>query len=140
MNRLFKLSAGIATFALPAIVLAEGNTVGVAINTTNAFDILGTISSIFGVLIPLLVTFAVIYIIVGVIKYATAADDEAQTTARKSILHGIIALFVIVSIWGLVAILNSTFEINQNGANSGACQPVYVPSPTGGSFVLPPGC
>lgn len=138
MKKLIKFVTGAAVFAMPALALAQTTNPGVQLNTTDAFDILGTISSIFGVLIPILVTLAVIYIIVGVIKYATASDDETQATARKSILHGIIALFVIVSIWGLVAILSSTFNVAQNGVNLGACQEVY--DAASGTFVTPPGC
>jgi hypothetical protein len=137
MKKLFKLFTGAAVFALPALALAQ-NSIGALPGGTNVFNILGVISNIFGVLIPILVTFAVIYIIIGVIKYATASDDETQGAARKSILHGIIALFVIVSIWGLVAILNQTFNVGQGGQNVGNCQPVYNPS--NNSFEVPPGC
>ncbi len=143
MKKLSRLLSGAAAFALPALAFAQTTDVGVQLDTTDAFDLMGTVSQIFGILIPILVTFAVIYIIVGVIKYATASDDETQASARKSILHGIIALFVIVSIWGLVAILNSTFNIGQNGENLGVCQEVWVPNdepPYYGEFVVPPGC
>lgn len=142
MKKMFRVLGGAVAFALPSLALAQ-NYVGTQLNTTDAFDLLGTISNIFGIVIPILVTLAVIYIIVGVIKYATASDDETQATARKSILHGIIALFVIVSIWGLVAVLSSTFDIAQNGNNLGVCQEVFVPDnipPDYGSFQLPPGC
>ncbi len=144
MNRFLKLVAGVVPFALPAVALAQGtlNTQGVVVGGTNASDILGTISSIFAVVIPLLITFAVIWVIIGVIKYATAGDEEKQGEARKMIIHAIIALFVIVSIWGLVAVLGSTFGINQNGSNTGACQPVWDPAANNGNgdFVVPPQC
>lgn len=139
MKKLFKLLAGIGAFALPALALAQQTQYGTDLaGGTNVFNILGVISNIFAVVIPLLVTFAVIYIIVGVIKYATASDDETQATARTSILHGIIALFVIVSIWGLVAILNNTFGVGQSGQNNGVCQQQYDPGTN--SFITPPGC
>jgi hypothetical protein len=137
MKKLIKVLGLLSPFALP--VIASAQSIGTTLpGGNNAFDILGVISNIFGVLIPILVTLAVIYIIVGVIRYATASDDETQATARKSILHGIIALFVIVSIWGLVAILNQTFGVGQGGANTGNCQPVYDPGLN--DFVAPPGC
>lgn len=145
MNRLFKVLGGLATFAMPALALAQVNPIGVVPGGSDAFDILAVISNIFGVVIPILVTLAVIYVIVGIIRYATSSDDESQATARKSILHGIIALFCIVSIWGLVAILNSTFQVGQGGQNTGNCQPVYYPPGSAlggpnGDFVVPPNC
>ena len=150
MKKLFKLLSGLGMFALPALALAQsGNTVGTATDgAVGIQNIISTVSSIFAILIPVLVTFAVVYIIVGVIRYATANDDETQNTARKSILHGIIALFVIVSIWGLVGILNNTFGIDQGGTNFGVCQPVYNPGSgtpgqpgyVPGGYSLPLGC
>jgi hypothetical protein len=141
MKKLFRLLGTLSLFALPALALAQNSAGDLSgLGQTNAFSILGVISSIFGVLIPILVTFAVIYIIVGVIQYATASDDEKQTTARKRIISGIIALFVIVSIWGLVAILNNTFNVGQNGTNFGACQPVYNPATNPPTWTLPAGC
>lgn len=128
MNRFLKIIGVFSPFALPVVALAQNpNNTGYAIDSTNASDILGIISSIFSIVIPILVTFAVIWVIIGVIKYATASDDETQGAARKMIIHAIIALFVIVSIWGLVAILNSTFNIDQSGSNIGVCQPVWDP-------------
>jgi hypothetical protein len=138
-KNLYKLFGAVSAFALPALALAQDN-IGTPVDDAaiDASEILGTISGIFGILIPILITFAVIWVIIGVIKYATAADDEAQATARKMIIHAIIALFVIVSIWGLVAILNATFGIGQGGSNTGVCQPVW--DPVNNEFVDPPGC
>jgi uncharacterized membrane protein len=139
MKKLVNLLGVGMVMLMPAVTFAlGGGDIGTVPDSNNAFDILGVISNIFGILIPILVTLAVIYVIVGVIKYATASDDETQATARKSILSGIIALFVIVSIWGLVAILNSTFGVGQGGQNIGVCQEVYNPQTD--NFELPPGC
>jgi hypothetical protein len=139
MNRLLKIFAGASAFALPALALAQQTNYGTPLaGGSNVFNLLGVVSHIFAVVIPLLITFAVIYIIVGVIRYATASDGETQTQARSAILHGIIALFVIVSIWGLVAILNNTFGVGQSGQNNGVCQQQY--DPASNTFVTPPGC
>ncbi len=145
-NTLLKLSVGAASFLAPVFAFAQpfydgsfGQSSGTVLpGGTDAFNILGIISSIFAVVIPILVTIAVIWVIVGVIKYITADDDETQATARKTILHGIIAVFVIVSIWGLVAILNQTFDVGQGGGNTGNCQPTW--NPLINDFVIPPIC
>lgn len=142
-NTLLKLSVGAASFLAPALAFAQFEIGGQSNGTFlpgggDAFDILSIISGLFAVVIPILVTLAVIWVIVGVIKYITADDDETQAKARKTILHGIIAVFVIVSIWGLVAILNQTFGVGQGGGNTGNCQPIWN---TGNNdFMLPPNC
>ncbi len=144
-NTLLKLSVGAASFLAPALALAQfdfqpgGQSAGTVLpGGGDAFNILGIVSGILAVVIPILVTLAVIWVIVGVIKYITADDDETQAKARKTILHGIIAVFVIVSIWGLVAILNQTFDVGQGGGNTGNCQPYW--NPDNQDFELPPNC
>ncbi len=140
-NFLIRFIGGAAALFGTVVAFAQidNNSTGVALDQgTGIQNILGTISSIFAVIIPILVTLAVIYVIWGVIKYATSSDDEAQVMARQTILKGIIALFVIVSIWGLVAVLNRTFDIEQSGSNIGACQPVWSPGTQ--TFITPPQC
>lgn len=73
------------------------------------------ISGILNTVLPILILAIVIYIIVGIIKYATADSSDKQNEGRRYALNGVIVLFVIVSLWGLVAILNNTFGINQGG-------------------------
>lgn len=68
------------------------------------------IASLIKRIIPLLIAVAVILFIVGVIKYVMSGDDEeARGKSRNLMIYGIIGIFVIVSIWGFVAILRGTF-------------------------------
>jgi len=69
------------------------------------------IGSLMNIIIPLLVTLGIIYFIWGVIKYVTAKDSDAQAEGRTVMISGIIALFVILSLWGLVRILQNTFGV-----------------------------
>jgi len=78
--------------------------------------VLGKIGDILNVLIPLLVTLGVVYFIWGVIKYVTAKDEDGQKEGRTTIISGIIGLFVIVAVWGLVGILQNTLDINGNNS------------------------
>lgn len=65
--------------------------------------------------IPMLVTLAVVIFIIGVIKYISKADEEAGRKEGKNLMiYGIIGLFVIVSIWGLVGIIQGTFGLGTN--------------------------
>lgn len=76
--------------------------------------VLEKLGDILNVIIPILITLGVIYFIWGVIKYVTAKDEEAQKEGRNTIISGIIGLFVIVAIWGLVGILQNTFGTTNN--------------------------
>lgn len=63
-------------------------------------------------LIPLLVLLSTVVFIIGVIKYIAGADQEAKRDeGRQFMIYGIVALFVMVSIWGLVGIIQGTFGL-----------------------------
>lgn len=63
-------------------------------------------------LLPLLITLSIIIFIVGVIKYIANADEAAKRQeGSRYMLYGIIALFVMISIWGLVGIIQGTFGL-----------------------------
>lgn len=60
-------------------------------------------------LVPLAFSIAIILFISGVIKYVINADNEAKRKeGGKFILWGVLALFVMLSVWGLVAVLSNT--------------------------------
>ncbi|PCI20190.1 hypothetical protein COB64_02670 [Candidatus Wolfebacteria bacterium] len=61
--------------------------------------------------VPLLITAGTVVFIYGVVQYiAGAADQTKREEGRKFILWGIIGLFVIISVWGLVGLLSNTFQ------------------------------
>lgn len=81
---------------------------------TNINDVAARATNIGNLVIGLAISLAVLWIIVSVVRYliAGSADEEARKKGRDSILYGVIGLFVILSIWGLVAILKNTFRTN----------------------------
>jgi NADH:ubiquinone oxidoreductase subunit 6 (subunit J) len=74
----------------------------------------------FNILTVLVLALALVVFIWGVIQLVGAQDDESKrTSARQRITFGIIALFVMVSVWGLVNVLIKTFGTTQTQAPSG---------------------
>ena len=62
--------------------------------------------------VPFLFALAMVGFIWGVIQYVLNADNEEKRKKGKSfIIWGLIALFVMVSMWGLVGVLTNTFGI-----------------------------
>lgn len=116
MSKIIKGFGVLSLIVAPFMALATPPD-GVPVTGPTVFNLLGTITAIMNVVIPILITLAVLYTIWGVIKYATAKESDDQAEGRRVIISGIIGLFVIVSIWGLVAVINSTFGINQGGQN-----------------------
>ncbi len=76
-----------------------------------ADNVLGLISTIQGILsavVPLIFSLAVIYFIWSTSQYILKEGD-AKNEAKGHMIWGIVILFVMISIWGLVAILENTF-------------------------------
>jgi len=70
-------------------------------------------------LITLLIISATVIFIWGIIKYISAASDSKKIgEARQFMLWGIIGLFVIVAMWGLVKIIQTTFDIGTGSENT----------------------
>ncbi|OHA16609.1 MAG: hypothetical protein A3C79_01645 [Candidatus Taylorbacteria bacterium RIFCSPHIGHO2_02_FULL_45_28] len=92
--------------SIPTVVSAQ------AITDVNSLTY--KLTNIGNVVIEILIAFAVIFIIFNVIRYIMAGDKEARGPIGQSILWGIVGLFVILSIWGLVRILTNTFRTDTN--------------------------
>lgn len=61
-------------------------------------------------IVPLLMALAVVGFVYGIIQYFLNPDNEEKRKAGKNFMFwGIVTLFVMVSIWGLVGILSNTF-------------------------------
>ncbi len=63
-------------------------------------------------IIPFLFALATVAFIWGVIQYYLNPDNEEKRKKGKSfIIGGLIALFVMLSVWGIVKILTTTFGL-----------------------------
>lgn len=96
-------------FVAPEFVSAQGtvvgtcDTVGTGGATNNELPkLICRIGLLINSIIPILISLGVVYFIWGVIHYAIARDEEAKAEGRSAMINGLIALLVIVSIWGLV--------------------------------------
>ena len=106
MKKYLALSA--AALMFPAIGFAQ--------QFNNLDATLNSLISLINRLIPFAIGLAVLLFIFGLISFITAgADEEKRKGARNTIIWGIIILFVMVSVWGLVNFLKNTFNL-QNQA------------------------
>jgi len=105
-----RVAAG-GALLLPAIAFAQSPQTGYI------SSLISQIQGIVNQLVPLLVGVAIVVFIWGVITYTTAGESEdKQKKGRNYMIWGIIAIFVIVSIWGLVAILRQLTGTTVNTA------------------------
>ncbi len=60
---------------------------------------------------PVLVALSMLYLFWGIAKYMGAGDAEELRTGRNTIIYGILAMFVLTSVWALVFILQKEFGL-----------------------------
>ncbi|MEK7208691.1 MAG: pilin [Patescibacteria group bacterium] len=71
------------------------------------------IENIFNPLVALILTLALVYFLWGIVKYLQAVGDETKRKEGISMMtYGVIALFVMVSVWGLVKVIKNTFPLD----------------------------
>ena len=68
-------------------------------------------------LVPLLIALAVVFFIYGVIISVFSEGGEKKEEGKQYMLWGIVGIFVMVSVWGLVAILQGTFNLQTTPQN-----------------------
>lgn len=95
---------------------------------TDANSLTTKITNIGNTIVVLLISFSVIWIIVNVVRYLIAGGEDDRKKGGMAILWGVVGLFVILSIWGLVAILTNTFSTNNNVPREKF--PVVIPPPS----------
>ena len=109
MKKLTKISLLVSTL-IPSIVFASAHFYDQP-SPTGLGDILNTITKLLSSVIPILIIIAVIYFIWSVIQYTLSSDEEAKAGARKGIITGLIGLFIIISFWGIVRVVQTTFNV-----------------------------
>ncbi len=60
-------------------------------------------------LVPLVVGLTLLYFMWGIFQLVRSNSEDSRKEAVGVITYGIVSLFVMVSVWGLVSILTSTF-------------------------------
>ena len=109
MKKAVKIIAG-SLWALPLMTLAQAT-----VNATYLQSLIGSAKALLDQLVVFLIALAVVWFILNVIRYTMSSDEEKKGAAKSQMIMGIIAIAVIVSIWGLVAILQGIFGVNTTG-------------------------
>jgi len=98
-----------ATLGMPMLAFAQ-----------DVSNVLENITDILNQILPILMILATIGFIWGLLKYIFAGgSEEGVSEAKRFMLWSIIVLFVMVSVWGIVAILQNTLLIPPTPIPSG---------------------
>lgn len=97
----------LAALAL-APALASAQTLG------NLETLVRSIGRLIDLALPIVVAIALLAFFWGLVKFIFAQGDEtAKTDAKKTMLWGLVALFVMVSVWGLVRFIGNALGVQQ---------------------------
>ena len=98
---------------LPAVAFAQTRT----INFSNITGAINQIGSMINILLPIVVALALLFFFWGLAKFILASGDEdAKDEGKRIMIWGVVALFVMASVWGLVALLGSFLGVDQGQA------------------------
>ena len=104
-----KYIVSIVASSLPLMALAQ------SVNVTSLNTAANAIVTIMNIVFPVLLAVAVFIIVWGIFKFiVNAGDEEARKTGRNFILWGVVGVFLMLSVWGLVNILTNTISLNND--------------------------
>ena len=124
----FLLSSPVLSFAQTA---ANPNNPGyICANMRNLSDLFSCATGLVGYFIGLTFILAIFFFLWGIVLYIKGYEsDTKRQESREFMIYGIIALFVMVAVWGLVKVLENTF-----GLGSGS--PQFRTGTSGGGGVI----
>lgn len=96
--------------AQPVNVIPQGGGACSNLGSTGLNGVVSCLVGIMGNIIVLLMAAAVLFVVYG--AFEMIYSEEKREAGKQRIYYGIIGLFVMVSIWGLVAILDSSFNLS----------------------------
>lgn len=105
-NGMKKLAFTIGALALPLTSFAA---------LTNLSNLVTDIGNIVNKVIPIMFAIALLGFFYGLVKYIFGGE-EGKTDAKKTMIYGVIALFVMASVWGLVRFIGEAVGVDQNAA------------------------
>lgn len=94
--------AGLATLALPMVAFAQ---------LDNVENIATSIGDIINILIPIVFALAMLFFFWGLAMYIFGSDHD-KDKAKKTMIWGVVAIFVMAAVWGLVQFIGNALDID----------------------------
>ena len=104
---------------IPALSVAALPLITMAQPVQTYTGLMGTIqlfSRILNGLIGVAVTLAIVVFFWGLVQYLFKAGPEGKSEGLKTMFFGVVTIFVMVSVWGLVRLLQLTFNVQGSPA------------------------
>ena len=108
MKKIFISIGSVVSVGLPSLVLAAGPNIG---SGSYFGELITQGSELLQLVLIFLISLAVVWFIWNVIKYSMSGEEDGKEKAKSQMINGIIAIAVTVSVWGIVALLQTAFGV-----------------------------
>lgn len=108
MKKILAGLVGLVAF-VPNLTLAADTGACSDLTTTGFAGLVGCITAFMNSIVVLLIAGAVLFTVWG--AFQMIRSEEKRESGRNTVIYGVIGIFVMVSIWGFVNILDSTFNL-----------------------------
>lgn len=117
-------------YVLPVLALPLIAGAATALDLGGVNSSITTIIATMNNIVPLLIGVAVLVFLWGVLKFVLAGSDDAakRKDARGFMIWGLVSIFIMVSVWGLVGLLQSSFGLNTTETSGVKIVPLPTPS------------
>jgi len=100
----FLSGAALAVVVLPGVAGA-----------VTVLDTLNLVNTVINALVPIIISLSLVVFFFGLVKYMMSlGKEESRKEAMQLMIWGVIAIFVMVSIWGIIRLLQSTFKVTSS--------------------------
>lgn len=115
---------------LPAMVSAK--------NLSETFELIGSVRTIVSSLITLAGAVALLAFFWGLAKFIfrIGGDEKAVTEGKNIMKWGLIALFVLVSVWGIIGFFQKELGLKETKSAQDGSMPIPLPSGTYDKYKL----
>ncbi len=118
MKKIFAFISPVATYLILfnisfAATAGSGSCSISGMTTLKDIVIKFVVGCILARLVYLIIAVAVFVFLFGIFKFIRSEGDDKQA-GRELMFWGIVGIFVMISVWGLVAILQGTFNLSGN--------------------------
>jgi len=80
-------------------------------------SIMANVLDILGLAIPIVIGLALVYFLWGLVGFiGNPSSEQAQTEGRSRMIWGVVAFFVIVSVWALVRVIANSIGVSPGGS------------------------
>ncbi len=81
----------------------------------NVSDLVGNIGELINLLVPIVFTLALLFFFWGLARFILSSGEEKEKS-KGIMIWGIVALFIMSSVWGITAYIGSALGVGENVA------------------------